>query len=227
MRLTQSILVSTLQRVQRFLDANAASLAAVNHSQHRATLDDIVRTLSAPHVTRATAKRLAARHEAKARSVRESLKLNHMKPIATAAAAHLRDVPEFLAFAMPSHKSTSRELIDSAGAMGTAAANYIHTLVDAGLPADFLASLARAIDAVSALADQRRNTKYGPAGATRLGVFSPRARNVLDALDSLVDPLIANDDSLITQWEDAKRFGETPGPHARSSLLAADQATPL
>ncbi len=148
MRLSQSVLLANLVRVQRFLDSNTAILGAVNQSSQRANLDDIVSTLGAPPVTRTTAKRLTATQAAKEHALRESLN-RQMKPIATVAAVELRQVPGLRALQMPPFNCTSRTLIDLAGTMGSAAANHTHTFIDAGLPVDFLTSLAKAIDALT------------------------------------------------------------------------------
>jgi hypothetical protein len=74
--------------------------------------------------------------------LRNALKLNHLRPVATVAAAHLRQVPDFAALKMPPKNATSRGLIAWAAAMKTAASTYADAFVGAGLPSDFLAESA-------------------------------------------------------------------------------------
>jgi hypothetical protein len=96
--------------------------------------------------------------------------------------------------------------------MGKAAANYTPTFVAAGLPADFLAKLQAATDALSDSLALRGHTVSAGAGATAgLDAEAARGRKALKVLDSLVVPIIADDDALLAQWRSAKRFrGKTP-----------------
>ena len=84
---------------------------------------------------------MAAAEAAKERVLRNALKLNHMRPVATVANAQLRQVPDFVALKMPPRNATSRTLINWAAAMKTAAGEYSDAFVGAGLPADFLDQL--------------------------------------------------------------------------------------
>ncbi len=150
MQSNQAAVLNTLVRVQRFLDVNKDALGTINDSGYRAALDDVVGTLSDHAVSQTSSKRAGAAQVAKERVLRNTLKLNHMRPIASIAAAQLRQVPELVALKMPPANSTSRSLINAAGAMAAAASTYRKTFVVAGLPADFAAQLGAA---ASALAD--------------------------------------------------------------------------
>ena len=87
--------------------------------------------LSGHAVSQTTSKRVGAAETAKERVLRNALELNQMRPIATVAAAQLRQVPEFLALEMPPGNSTSRALIAWAGTMRTTASAYGKTFASA------------------------------------------------------------------------------------------------
>jgi hypothetical protein len=128
------------------------------------------------------------------------------------AEARLRKEPDFVAMRMPPGNATSRRLIAAAGAMGKAATNYTPTFLSSGLATDFLTKLQESTDALSASLAVRGHTVSAGAGATAgLDAEAARGRRALKVLDSLVVPLIADDDALMAQWRSAKRFrGKTP-----------------
>ena len=226
MQSTHAAALNTLTRVQRFLDDHGTALGSINQSGYRAILDDVVTMLSAHAVTQTTSKRMSAAIVAKERVLRNALKLNHMRPIAAVAAAQLRQVPEFLALKMPPITSTSRALIAWAGAMNSAAATYTKTFVDAGLPQDFLVQLKSAADALNAAITSRGATAVAQRGASAgLDAEVTRGRQAVRVLDALVEPLIAGDVSLLSEWKSAKRFGGRTGTVAETSLDAASSGS--
>jgi hypothetical protein len=124
MQSTHSTVLTTLMRVQRFMDTSGDSLGNLNTSGSRRALDDIVATLCGHAVNQASSKRVGSGETAKQRVLRNALKLNHMRPIAMVAKAQLTQVPEFLALKMPATNTTSRRLIAAAGAMAVSATGY-------------------------------------------------------------------------------------------------------
>jgi hypothetical protein len=145
-----------------------------------------------------------------------------MRPIATVAAAQLRQVPDFLALKMPPKLSTSRALVAWAGAMGKAAAAYDKTFVDAGLSPDFLAQMQTAADTLNATLTSRGATRAAQRGASAgLDAEATRGRQAVKVLDALVEPLIAGDISLLAQWKTAKRVTGRSTPVAATSIDAA------
>jgi hypothetical protein len=222
MNSSHSAVLNTLTRVQRFLDQHGDALGTINQSGYRAILDDVVHTLSGHAVNQTTSKRVGAAETAKERVLRNTLKVNHMRPIAAVAAAQLRQVPDFLALKMPPRTSSSRALIAWAGAMGNAAATYGSTFVQAGLPADFLAGLQGAAAALSTAIALRGATKNAQTGATAgLDAEATRGRQAVKVLDTLVEPLIAGNIALLTQWNAAKKFGGKAQPISEPSVDAA------
>jgi len=200
--------LNTLTRVQRFLDINGPSLGDINASGYRKILDDVVDKLSGHAADQTTTKRAASAEAAKERVLRNALKLNHMRPIATVANAQLRQVPDFVALKMPAKTATSRTLIAWAAAMKAAAGEYASAFVGAGLPADFLDGLQSAADALSNSLTSRTSNGAAQRGATiGLDAEATRGRQAVKVLDSLVEPLIQGNLALLAQWAAAKRFG--------------------
>ncbi|MEO7086828.1 MAG: hypothetical protein ABI442_07530 [Gemmatimonadaceae bacterium] len=225
MQSNQATDLNMLLRVQRFLDVNGDTLGTINKSGYRAVLDDVVTNLSGHAVNQTTSKRVGAAETARERVLRNALRLNNMRPIATVAAAQLRQTPEFVAFKMPAGNSTSRTLIAWAGAMHNAAAGYSKTFTDAGLPADFLAQLQTAADVLNTSITNRGATKNLQSGATTgLSAEATRGRQAVKVLDSLVEPEIAGNLAVLAQWRSAKRIGGKAPAIASTSIDAAANA---
>jgi hypothetical protein len=214
--------LNTLSRVQRFLDQNGPTLGDINASGYRKILDDVVGKLSAHAADQTTTKRVAAAEAAKERVLRNALKLNHLRPIATVANAQLRQVPDFVALKMPAKNATSRTLITWAAAMKTAAGEYADAFVGAGLPADFLEQLQSAADALGNSLTNRTSNGAAQRGATvGLDAEATRGRQAVKVLDSLIEPLIQGNLALLAQWTAAKRFGGKVSAPTSTSIDAA------
>ncbi len=222
MNASHAATLNTLTRVQRFLDVNGSSLGDINASGYRKILDDVVTKLSAHAADQTTSKRTAAAETAKERVLRNALKLNCMRPIATVAAAQLRQVPDFAALKMPPKNATSRTLITWAAAMKTAAGEYTDAFVGAGLAADFLDQLQSAADALSNSITNRTSTGAAQRGATiGLDAEATRGRQAVKVLDSLIEPLVQGNLALLGQWTAAKRFGGKASAPTSTSIDAA------
>ena len=208
--------------MQRFLDQNGPSRGDINASGYRKILDDVVGKLSGHAADQTTTKRAAAAEAAKERVLRNALKLNQMRPIATVASAQLRQVPDFAALRMPPKNATSRTLISWAAAMKTAAGEYANAFVGAGLPADFLDQLQSAADALGNSLTSRTSNGAAQRGATiGLDAEATRGRQAVKVLDSLVEPLIQGNLALLGQWTAAKRFGGKASAPTSTSIDAA------
>jgi hypothetical protein len=214
--------LNTLTRVQRFLDVNDPSLGDINASGYRKILDDVVGKLSEHAANQTTTKRTAAAEATKERVLRNALKLNHMRPIATVAGAQLRQVPDFAALKMPPKNATSRSLITWAAAMKAAASEYASAFVGAGLPPDFVEQLQAASDALSNSLTNRTSNGAAQRGATiGLDAETTRGRQAVKVLDSLVEPLIQGNLALLGQWTAAKRFTGKASAATNVSIDAA------
>ncbi len=232
MQSNQAAILNTLIRVQRFIDANKNALGTINDSGYRSVLDDVVDTLGNHALSQTSSKRASAADAAKERVLRNTLKLNHMRPIASIAAAQLRQVPEFVALKMPPANSTSRALISAAGAMVSAASIYQKTFVAAGLSDDFGAQTTAAAAALADSIANRGASRTIMSGATAgLTAEATRGRQAVKVLDSLIEPQLAGNIVLLARWKAAKRFGGKSAPIASTTIDAAargpaDQSAP-
>lgn len=214
MQATQSTVLGTLQRVQRFVGDNATVLGpSITQSVTRSTLDDAVTALTGYAVTQTGSKRAALATTAKLKVLRVALRKNHLQPIATIAKAQLKQVPEFIALKMPRSNATSSALVHAGTAMHDAAALYQQTFIDAGLAPDFLAKLASGTADLNTALTNQGAAKAKQSGAT-VGIRSEvqRGRQALNMLDAVIEPALANNPSLLAEWQTAKRFGGKAQP---------------
>ena len=222
MKTTHAAVLSTLTRVQRFLDINDAVLGTINKSAYRTVIDQTITALATHNVNQTTTKRAQSAHTAKQRVLRNALKVNHMRPIATIAAVQLRQVPEFAALKMPVGAGSSLSLIAAAGAMKAAATNYASTFVAAGLAPDFLTQLKSSADALDATLSSKGANVTAHSGATAgLAAEASRGRQAVKVLDTLVEPQLAGNIPLLTQWKTAKRVGGKTHAITSTSVDAA------
>ena len=106
--------------------------------------------------------------------------------------------------------------------MGAAATPYASTFVAGGLPSDFLTQLNAAAAALDASLTTHGVTKTTRSGAaTGLSSASARGRQAVNVLDSLVEPQLAGDATLLAQWRTAKRIGGKVAPITKTSVDAA------
>jgi hypothetical protein len=201
-----AVVLDTLLRTQRFLDANDAALGQVNRSGARKTLDQVVTDLTTHGNVQESSKRKAMGETSKQRALRVAV-LKQMRSVARIAASTLRDIPQFSSLTMPPSKASAREVTMRAHAMADAALPHASVFTDAGLSADFTDRLLAAAGAVEASLGDRNES-----GATRVtatqGTLSAsrRGRHAVKVLDALVRLQLADDNDLLAGWVSAKRF---------------------
>jgi hypothetical protein len=206
MKYRQGRVLEALRSVQVFLDKNAEVLDPINKSGARKNVDEVAAELQAHAVQQDGGRRKAIGETANQRELRLALRFA-MRPIAEVAAARLREAPQFAALRLPSHRLKGMAMVAAAHAMADAATP--HT----GLPAEFIAELRQAADALSGSYDQRRDGQTARAGATRgLEDAERRGRQALRILDALVVPVLGLDDALLRAWRSARRIQGKPGP---------------
>ena len=222
MQSKHAIVLGTLLRVQRFMDTNAEVLGPVNTSGYRHVLDDTVTALQDHAVNQSASQQIGQGETAKQRALRSALRQNHMRPIATIALAELRQVPEFVSLRNPAPNLTAHKLVAAAGAMAVAARSYQSTFINGGLPADFLDQLKAAADAVTqSLTDRGTSTTTQAAATAGLATMASRGRAAVRVLDSLIQPQLAGNAVLLTQWKSAKRFVGRTSPVPATTFEAA------
>ena len=198
-----------LRRVQQFLDKSAAPLAAVNATAARKELDALVKELAASEAQEAIG-RMNARGETSAKQkLRVDLWKHHMRPVATIAAAHLRQAPQFAAMQMPQYKVSAAGLVQAAVAMADVARAHAEVFVQNGRPETFADDLVAAAAAMRASIDSRAKSIGGKAEARKgLKAASKRAEAVVRLLDAQVKSVLVDDPKLLAGWTSAKRVGK-------------------
>ena len=106
-----------LRRVQQFLDAFATQLGAVNATAARRELDTLVQEMGANESMQAASTLNAKSQTAIQVVLRRELVKHSMRPLATIAAAHLREMPGFKALQMPPKGVKVALLVQHATAM--------------------------------------------------------------------------------------------------------------
>ena len=198
-----------LRRVQQFLDKFAAQLTVVNATAARQELDRLVKEMSASESMQAVNTLSAKGQTAALAALRSDLVEEHMRPVATIAAAHLRDVPNFQALELPRFNTKVAVLLQDATAMAEAARGYQQVFVQNGRPENFADALLSAAAAVRAGIDARAESIGGKAAARDgLKAAATRAIPIMRLLDAQVKRALVNDPKTLAAWKSAKRIGK-------------------
>ena len=148
MNKSQMARLTALQRIQVFMGANAAALGSVSKSTSATDLDTAVTALVQYVAQQALAEKLAISSKLVKDAARDDLRVNHMQPVAAIAKKKLSTTADIQALSLP-HKNTADILLIGEGtAMANAAALYTQVFLDQQLPADFIAQLQAAVQAV-------------------------------------------------------------------------------
>ena len=198
-----------LRRVRQFLDAYTAKLGTVNATAARKELDDLVAEMGSDESAQATNTLNAKSQTATLAVRRRDLVNHHMRPIATIAGAHLRDVPGFKALQLPKVAVKVAVLVQDATAMAEAARAYQQVFVENGRSQDFADALVAAATAVRASIDARAESITSKAGARDgLKASATRAHLVVRLLDAQIKSALADDPKGLAAWQSAKRIGK-------------------
>jgi phage shock protein A len=198
-----------LRRVQQFLDDVAAKLSAVNATAARKELDQLVAEMGLNESAQATSTLNAKSQTAVQATRRRDLVRHHMRPIATIAAAHLRDVPGFKALRPPRKGVKVAVLVQDATAMAEAARAHQRVFVENGCPENFADALLAAAAAVRDSVDTRAQCITTRAGARKgLETTATRAHLVLRLLDAQVQSALVDDPKTLAGWKSVKRIGK-------------------
>ncbi len=227
MQTKQGKMLESLRSVEQFLDANADKLATVVNTGARQRLTAAIAALST-HVSEQTGSNLAAQGATqKKEALRQSLLRDHMAPIARIAAADIPNLPELSPLRMPRGKPTAEKLAGFAYGMGAAATPFTDTFTTAGLPADFIAQLNAAADAVVGVVANRTNSRGKRRGATDgLKAKLTEGRKVVHILDALVRSALKDDPALLGNWNLVKRVTKTAPNRVASPPAATPSPAP-
>lgn len=197
-----------LRRVQQFLDEFAVKLFAENAAAARKEFDEVVDGMGVNEAAQASSTLNAKSQTAVQAALRRDLIDHHMRPVATIAAAHLRDVPGFKALRL-SPKVKVEVLVQDAIAMADAAKDHQQVFVENGRPENFVDALLAAAAAVRASIDARGKSIASKAAARGgLKATATRAHLVMRFVDAQVRSALADDPKTLAAWKSAKRIGK-------------------
>jgi hypothetical protein len=220
MKRSQLARLDAFRRMQSFLDANAAVLGNVNRAVSRLELDAAVTRLTADGARQERAITAATSLTKMKGEARDDLRLHHMQQIAAIARRRLAGAPAIQDLRLP-HKSTSdAALIVKANAMAAAAAPYTQLFVAQQLPADFIAQLRAAAQAVLAVISVRGAALVELHMGTR-NVRDQLAITYTDVkvLNALVVKQLKGRSGLLEAWRIAKRIKAKPGVPAGTAVV--------
>jgi hypothetical protein len=219
MRARQNTVLAALQRAQRFLAEYATQLlSAVDLTGARKRLDDIVASFAANAFDQSANDRGAKGETLKQQQLRDRLCIEQMRPIAEIARRNLRTVPEFKALQMPRQTTMGPAFIASAKGMGDAAAIHKDTLIERGLPADFLDQFQTALAKLEVSVSDREKSRTRRMGATKALAFEEQeGRSVLKVLDALVRRALRGNEALLGTWEGARAIHRLPSGSATAA----------
>jgi hypothetical protein len=202
----------SVRRVPQYLDAHDDILSAVNRSDLRKQLDAVVAQVE-PATTEQDASQRTLRGELNnQRSLERTLKRDHMGPLAKYARAELDGVPNLAALTPAVKKLKGDKLVNAARALAKAAAPYAAQLEAGHFPADCLAQLGAAADAVEASIKARSARKLQRVNATKdIETAIDSGRALVKRIDARISRLIAHDPALVEEWRVAMRVAKKPG----------------
>jgi hypothetical protein len=202
----QKARLTALQRIQTYLNDNAAQLGSVSKSTSRTDLDTAVTGLVQYVAQQSNAETTALSAKSVKDAAREDLRMHHMQPIAAIAKKKLTGTPNIQKLALP-HKNTSDiDLVGDGTAMAEAAAQYTQVFLDQQLPADFIAQLQAAVQAVQDAVNAQQSARLRVNDATK-SVKAQLAVTSTDVkvLNSLVTKQLKGQTGLLGAWKNAKR----------------------
>jgi len=235
MLVRQNAVNSALLRAQRFCAENLAELTDADLTTARKRLDDVIVSFSTHGVVQKATDREVKGENAKQQQLRLTLRTDVMRPIAEIARRNLRTVPEFRALQMPQFGVTGPAFIADATGMVQAATIHKQTLIERGMPADFLDQFQAALTQLQQSVSDRDQSLARRVGATQaLADLEKEGRSVLKVLDAQIRRALRDNVALLAAWENARairRQATTPTPAptnqtTTSTSSAAPTSTP-
>jgi hypothetical protein len=204
--------LDALRRVQDFLDSHADVVGALRESEGRKQLDAAATRLATLDNDQGTAGLELAGQASRAKALTADLRASHMQPIARFARARLRGTPDFAALTRSASRLQGKPLVRAARAMATAAAPHADALTRGGFPADTIAQLAAAADALGESLVERANTRVRRVGATK-GIEADllSGREAVAMLHAVIGKQFAGDATFLAEWRAARRVVGKPG----------------
>ena len=214
------------QRVEGFLDSNAATIGTAITPVLRAKFGDAVSRLAQAERDQTIATDLALGETSAGQALRQDVYDRCIAPIAKAAAMTLGTEAEFAALQMPAELRQKRVFLAKASAVLEAATMHEAALVAFGLSPDFLAQLKAGIAQVEASKVSRGSQVTKRTTATEaIDAASKAVRDFVALLDRLLAPTLRANPHLKAGWKSAKSIYKLPvTPLSNGDDAAPDQA---
>lgn len=223
----EDAVLGALQRAKRFVVENLAALTGVDLTAVSKRLDDVIASFTTHAVEQNAKDRDTKGESAKLQQVSLRLSTDVMHPIAEIARRNLRTTPEFKALQMPKRRG-GPAFVASAKGMAAAAAIHKDTLIERGLPADFLEQFQTGVSQLETALSNRDTSRTRRMGATQGLTFQEQeGRSVLKVLDALVRQALRGNEALLGTWAGARAIYRRPGGGNASSTPSTSPTTPV
>ncbi len=202
----------SLDRVQAFMVANAATLGAITSSAAAVRLNAAVAQVSALRNDQGTANLVMLGQLTREKALAKELRNRYLKPFAMFARALVRELPDIAALTAGQHHLRGRELATAGRTLAASARDHMDALTRGGFTADVVDQMAATADALDAAISERANTKVARVGATG-GIKAELAsgRAAVRMLDAVITQQFAENWSLLASWRGARRVVRKPG----------------
>ena len=224
----QNAVLSALQRAKRFVEENMSTLTAVDFTAVIKRLDDVVASFTTHAVEQNATDRDTKGADAKLQQLRLQLSTDVMRPIAEIARRNLRTTPEFKSLRMPKSRLGGPAFVASARGMAGAATVHKATLIERGMPADFLEQFQAGVSQLETVVSNRDTSRTQRMGATKgLTIQEQEGRSVLKVLDALVRQALRGNEALVATWAGARAIHRRPGGGSASTTPSTNPSTPV
>lgn len=212
MQTAQGNTLDSLRNVKAFMEQHTDKLGDVIRTGIQAELLQTISELE-EFSEQQTAGAATAKNALKVkRALRHALIHDYMTVVSRIGRAKLPDVPQFENLKMPRGTLSSARLTEAAYEMANSALENEGIFVAAGLPADFVARMKAAADAVTEARLQRSIAKAKRTVATQaLSTKLSSSRRLVYVLDAMVKSAIGNDPILLSGWKQVMHVPKVPG----------------
>lgn len=204
--------IESYQRVQTFLQVRPAP-APATYGEPKQVLDQVIAQLTDHSSGQVVGTRLSQAEMRRQETLVKQLRERHLRPIVAIARASVGDQPGIeKALRMPATALGVVKLLAEANAIKEAAALYQPTFVKFGRPADFIAQLSAAINAVQ-LSTIGHAKIIGRKVGSKAGIGQQlrRGRQAVEMLDTIVRIAFEGNDVVLAEWRVARRVRALPG----------------
>ncbi len=229
MEAAQRKVTEKFRSIQKFLDDHAAALTHSAVAPPRKLLDDAVQQIDG-FAADQLAKSTQAVQTRTLTATRVALRDHNMLQINAIALHHLPNTVNTRAeFKLPRDNVSTDTLVTAAKAMAAAAQPYSAIFIQQGRPADFIAQLQTATQAVETAVEAGRTGKRIRKGATSGIKSSVQAgRAAVKLLISAVTPALKQDPQLLAEWKMVTRGASAGGKLGHgASTTAVDPIPPV